>query len=301
MSVVSEDEGTALTERPRLFRPRPVAAGRSGTLVDVTAAEAQWDYISFAVRRVAAGESWQLVADEREVCLVLLAGCCRVQWEGGPAHVLGPRPDVFAAYPHAIYLPKRISCTVTARETTEIADCRAPSTSTTGPTLVRPEDCGFEIRGGGSATRQVIDILPPQFPADKLLICEVFTPGGNWSSYPPHKHDQDEPPVEVDLDETYYFRMRDPHGYAFQRLYASSGAYDETFKVEHGDLLLIHDGYHPFVTAHGYDAYYLNVLAGPRRSMAARDDPQHARFRREWPAPDPRVPLVSRPEVPRRE
>lgn len=295
MSVVSETQGQTSTERPRLFRPREVPADRSGTLLEVSAADAHWDYISFAVRRLAAGESWLLTADDREVCLVLLAGHCRVQWNGAAAQELGPRADVFASYPHALYLPKGVDCTVTAIETTEFADCRAPSASTAGPTILRPEDCGFEIRGGGSATRQIIDILPPQFPADKLLICEVFTPGGNWSSYPPHKHDRDEPPGEVDLDETYYFRLRDPRGYAFQRIYTSDGGYDETFKVEHGDLLLIHDGYHPFVTAHGYDAYYLNVLAGPRRSMAASDDPQHARFRRDWPEPDPRVPLVPRP------
>ena len=75
--------------------------------------------------------------------------------------------------------------------------------------IIRPEDCGFEIRGGGNATRQIVDIVPPGFPAERLLICEVFTPGGNWSSYPPHKHDTDDPPVEVDLEETYYYRFRD--------------------------------------------------------------------------------------------
>jgi 5-deoxy-glucuronate isomerase len=123
----------------------------------------------------------------------------------------------------------------------------------------------------------------------------VFTPGGNWSSYPPHKHDVDDPPHEVDLDETYYFRMADPAGYAFQRLYTADGRADDTFKIQHGDLLLIHEGYHPFVTAFGYDAYYLNVLAGNRRSMAARDDPKYASLREAWPPPDPRVPLVPRP------
>ena len=84
-----------------------------------------------------------------------------------------------------------------------------------------PSDCGFEIRGGGNATRQIVDIVRPEFPADRLLLCEVFTPGGNWSSYPPHKHDTDDPPREVDLDEVYYFRFRDRDGYGFQRLYTS--------------------------------------------------------------------------------
>jgi 5-deoxy-glucuronate isomerase len=121
----------------------------------------------------------------------------------------------------------------------------------------------------------------------------VFTPGGNWSSYPPHKHDVDDPPHEVDLDEIYYYRFRDAAGYGFQRLYTARR--DETLRVEHGDVVAVREGFHPFVTAHGYDAYYLNVLAGTRRSMAARDDPAHARLRRQWPPPDPRVPMVTPP------
>jgi 5-deoxy-glucuronate isomerase len=125
------------------------------------------------------------------------------------------------------------------------------------------------------------------------MVCEVYTPGGNWSSYPPHKHDVDDPPREVDLDEIYYYRFRDAAAYGLQRLY--KGRADETMRVVHGDVIAVREGYHPFVAAHGYDAYYLNVLAGDRRSMAASDDPEHARFRRQWPPPDPRVPVVAPP------
>ena len=112
------------------------------------------------------------------------------------------------------------------------------------------------------------------------------------SSYPPHKHDTDDPPREVDLEEIYYFRYGDPNGYGFHRVY--NHRRDDTIRVTHGDVVAVRDGYHPFVTAYGYDAYYLNVLAGSRRSMAASDDPRYARFRHEWPAPDPRLPLVQR-------
>jgi 5-deoxy-glucuronate isomerase len=122
------------------------------------------------------------------------------------------------------------------------------------------------------------------------MICEVYTPSGNWSSYPPHKHDVDDPPREADLDEIYYFRYRDPNGYGFQRVYTDRR--DETVRVSHGDVVAVRDGYHPFVTAYGYDAYYLNVLAGSRRSMAATDDPKYARFRHAWPPADPRLPMV---------
>jgi 5-deoxy-glucuronate isomerase len=280
----------------RLFRPTAVAAGHSGTLVEVTPAEAGWELIHFAVRAVAAGTSWTAHSVDEEICLVLLAGHCTVRWHDGPEQMLGPRADVFSGYPHAVYLPPEVSCTVTALAPSELADCRALSTRALTPRLIRPEDCGFEIRGGGNATRQIVDIVSPSFPADRLMICEVFTPGGNWSSYPPHKHDRHNPPLEADLEETYYFRMRRPEdGFGFQRLYAADGTYDETFTVQHGDVLLIHDGYHPFVTSVGNDAYYLNVLAGSDRSMAATDDPRYAAIRASWPPPDARAPLVPRP------
>ena len=228
----------------------------------------------------------------REESVRALRGEFDVSWTGA-VHRIGPRSDVFGSYPHAVYIPAGTRFQIVARSGCEIADARARSTKRLEPRVIRPEDCGYEIRGGGNATRQIIDVMPPGFPADRLLICEVFTPGGNWSSYPPHKHDVDDPPREVDLEEIYYFRFRDPNGYGFHRVYNQRR--DDTLRVTHGDVVAVRDGYHPFVTAHGYDAYYLNALAGSRRSMAATDDPRYAHVRREWPSPDPRLPLVPRP------
>ena len=151
------------------------------------------------------------------------------------------------------------------------------------------------MRGGGNATRQIIDILPPAAAADRLLVCEVLTPAGNWSSYPPHKHDRHAPPVEADLEETYYYRFSGSAGYGLQRLYTADGRSDQTFSVTDGDLVLVRDGYHPFVAAPGFDAYYLNTLAGSFRSMAATDDPRYSHLRANWPPPDPRVPMIQRP------
>ena len=264
-------------------------------LLDVTPTRAGWTYIHFTVRRLVPGTAWRGRTEGDECCLVLLGGSCSVAWNGGDAR-LGPRRSVFESYPHALYLPHGHRFAVEAAEPTEIAECRAPSEKSLAPVVIRPEDCGFEIRGGGNATRQIVDIMPPSFPADRLLVCEVFTPSGNWSSYPPHKHDVDNPPGEVDLEEVYYYRMPSPLGYGFQRLYTPDGRMDETVKVEHGDLVLVREGYHPFVTAFGYDAYYLNVLAGTRRSMAASDDPRYAPLRATWPPPDPRLPLLVRPD-----
>jgi len=275
-----------------LYRSARVPPGQTSAALNLTPKALGWERIHFAVRHLAAGAVWNGLSRDEERCLVLLRGEFEVSWSGA-SHRIGPRADVFSAYPHAVYLPAGTRFRVAARGACEIADARAASTLALAPVVVRPEDCGYEIRGGGNATRQIVDILPPAFAADRLLICEVFTPGGNWSSYPPHKHDVDDPPREVDLEEIYYFRYRDANGYGFHRVY--NHRRDDTLRVTHGDVVAVRDGYHPFVTAYGYDAYYLNVLAGTRRSMAASDDPQYAHFRHDWPPPDPRLPLVPRP------
>jgi 5-deoxy-glucuronate isomerase len=274
---------------------RRLTADESGVLVEVTPDRAGWEFVSFAARQIAAGSAWSSTTGADEVCLVLLQGQCQARWGGG-AHRLGPRADVFSEYPHAVYLPPRTDFRVDAEAPTQVAECRAPATERHDARGIEPGDCGFEIRGGGNATRQIIDIMPPTFPAHRLMVCEVYTPGGNWSSYPPHKHDTDAPPREVDLDETYYYRFRDPHAYGIQRLYSPDEEDDQALTVRDGDLVLIRSGYHPFVSAHGYDAYYLNALAGDRRSMAASDDPALAWVRSSWEAmeKDPRVPIVRR-------
>ena len=260
----------------------------------------------FAVRHIVPGKPWAGDTGVEECCLVLLAGHCRITIDGR-SETLGPRKSVFAGYPHAIYLPPRTAFRVEAEAPTELADGRALSRRRDLQVrIIKPEHCGFEIRGGGNATRQIVDIIRPEFAADRLLVCEVYTPAGNWSSFPPHKHDVDRPPGEVKLEEIYYYRFEHPDAFGFQRLYdlhptahsprggGPGRRTDRTVTVGHGDVVLVRSGYHPFVTAHGYNAYYLNVLAGTVRSMAASDDPRYAAFR-AWPAPDARVPLVTPP------
>ncbi len=281
-----------MSPQQRLYRSSRVPAARSGVACQLTPAALGWDRIHFSVRQLAAHDSWRAIDRKRERCIVLLRGALRVSWDG-VEHQIGPRADVFGSYPHAVYVPAGTALRVQASELSELADCRAPAVRRFLPRIIRPEDCGFEIRGGGNATRQIVDILPPGFPAERLMLCEVFTPGGNWSSYPPHKHDTDNPPGEVDLEEIYYFRFRHPDGYGFHRVYTARQ--DATLRVTHGDVVPVREGYHPFVAAYGFDAYYLNVLAGERRSMAAQGDPRYAHFRRTWPPPDPRLPMVARP------
>ena len=274
-----------------LIHPSHVSQDKSGVFVSVTRERAKWKTINFSVRRLIAGQYWQSRTEHEEAALVILGGKATVDWGEGPREV-GGRKDVFSGYPYAVYLPRSTRFEISAITQCEFADCRTPSSAPLSPRIVSPADCREEIRGGGNSTRQIVDIIRPEFPADKLLICEVYTPSGNWSSYPPHKHDVHNPPAEVDLDETYYYRISKPDGYAIQRLYDAAGTRDNTLTLADGDLVLIKDGYHPVVAAHGYDVYYLNVLAGSARSMAASDDPRYAHLRKNGLERDPRVPLV---------
>jgi 5-deoxy-glucuronate isomerase len=189
-------------------------------------------------------------------------------------------------------MPARNIVTFTAETECEIAECRAPSTAKLEPRLITPRDIASNLRGGGNVSRQIVDIMTPAFPADKLMVIEVYTPGGNWSSYPPHKHDVHNPPGEVDLDEIYYYRIRQREGFALQHLYAGEKSGDHTVKAKDGDAVLVHDGYHPVVAGPGYDVYYLNFLAGSARALAVTEDAEHTWIRATWNETDPRLPVV---------
>ncbi len=167
---------------------------------------------------------------------------------------------------------------VTAETDVELAVCAAPSTGGKLPVrVIGPDDVGQQVRGKGTNTRYVTNILPETEPADSLLVVEVITPGGHTSSYPPHKHDQDNLPSESYLEETYYHRLNPPQGFAFQRVFTDDRSLDETMAIEDGDVVLVPKGYHPCAACHGYDLYYLNVMAGPKRTWKFHNAPEH-----EW-------------------
>jgi 5-deoxy-glucuronate isomerase len=262
---------------------------RAGEWGAVTPSSAGWRYLFFQVF----DESFALGADDAESVLVPLGGACRVEAEG-EAWDVGGRDDVFAGLPSALYLPRDTA--FEAAVDGEVAVCRARCDSRREPVLITPGDIEIEVRGAGNATRQINHIVKPEFPAERILVVEVYTPSGNWSSYPPHKHDQDHGEGEAVLEETYYFRSRKepPGAFAVQRLYSPAHELDLTVTVRDGDLLLVPWGYHTTAAAHGHDLYYLNALAGDRRTMAAADDPDLAWIRPAWKdlEPDPRVPLV---------
>ena len=262
-----------------------------GDLLSLPRELAGWQWLSFFVHRLAPGQSRSMSAGNEEVAVVLLGGQCLADWGEGQLRI-GERAHVFDGLPYAIYLPPASRAQLEAETECEFAECRVPSTARLKPRLISPKSVKTSARGGGNASRQIVDVMPPDFPADKLMVVEVYTPSGNWSSYPPHKHDVHDPPTEVDLDEIYYYRMDRPGGYAHQRLYTRNGERDLTLTVRDGDVVLVRDGYHPVVAGHGYNIYYLNCLAGSARLLSTTEDPDHAWVRSTWNQVDPRVPLV---------
>ncbi len=251
-----------------------------------------FEFLAFENRKLAAGETFRAATGEWELGIVLLGGVCSVESSAGAFPAIGQRPDVFAGMPHTLYLPVATEFQVTAATACDLAMCYCRAEERHPARLVPPAEVTVEIRGGGNATRQINHMIRPSFAAHRLLVCEVYTPSGNWSSYPPHKHDVHHPPDEVDLEEIYYYRIDRPAGYAIQRVYTRDRRRDTALTVHDGELVLVPEGYHPVVAAHGYNVYYLNVLAGSARSMAASDDPDHAWVRQTWTSQDPRLPLV---------
>lgn len=261
----------------------------STVLTDVTPDIAGWRYLSFQVHAMTSGQRIDTESLGCEVCMVFLSGDAEVEVDGNQWTIPGRR-GVFAGLPHAVYVPPDHRYMVTAKGALEVAVGSAPAEGKIEPRLITPEEVKVEIRGGHNVTRQISHILDPG-DAEKLLCVEVYTPSGNWSSYPPHKHDAHNPPEEVDLEEVYHYRFQPHDGWAMQRLYTDDRSLDEVVLAKHGDTALIRRGYHPVVTAPGYDCYYLNFLAGDTPTWAAKDDPQLAWVRGSWEGAEDRLRL----------
>ncbi|WP_433185604.1 5-deoxy-glucuronate isomerase [Actinoallomurus sp. CA-150999] len=276
-------------------------AGSTGTrpyTLEVTPETAGWTYSALRVLELDGSHTFD--TGPYETLVLPLSGSCRVACDGETFELRGRR-GVFSRVTDFAYVPRDASVTVTGRGrfTLPAARCENRLRARYGPA----EDVPVELRGAGQASRQVNNFCTPEaFEADKLIACEVITPGGNWSSYPPHKHDEDRPGESV-LEEIYYFEVGSgAEAMAYQRVYGTADRpIDVLEEVRSGDTVLIPHGWHgPSMAVPGYDLYYLNVMAGPspERAWLICDDPAHAWVRGTWEGQetDPRLPLTSTTE-----
>jgi 5-deoxy-glucuronate isomerase len=255
---------------------RPGSPSPDGCVIDVTPEKAGWSHVGFSLHRLADGQSIRGGQPDRETCIVVLCGTAVIAVPGTDFGPVGGRKDPFEGRaPGVVYAPAGLSFSVRALGAAEVALCSAPGRPGREARRITDADMPREVRGTGTNQRYVRNILPETMPADGLLVVEVITPAGHWSSYPPHKHDMADPGLETALEETYYHRLQPAQGFAFQRVYTDDRSLDETMCVQDGDLVMVPRGYHPVGTAHGYDLYYLNVMAGPERRWIFRNDPAH--------------------------
>jgi 5-deoxy-glucuronate isomerase len=261
---------------PLLIRPREPDS--NGCILEVTPESAGWRHVGFRLLAMRAGQRVSGRGEGRETCIVVITGSIRVTVDGTSFGVVGGRTSVFDdVAPGAVYVPAGSTYGIDAVDAAQVALCTAPGRDGVGHArVIGNDDMPREVRGKDTNTRYVRNILPETKPAESLLVVEVITPSAHWSSYPPHKHDT-ALTNETALEETYYYRVAPSQGFGFQRVYTDDRTLDETICVHDGDLVMVPRGYHPVGAAHGYDLYYLNVMAGAERKWIARNDPAH-----EW-------------------
>lgn len=269
----------------------------------ITPAEAGWNYLNFTARTLKPGKEWIGCTGNNEYLFVLLGGNFLAETSAGIWETTNGRKDVFSGLPHALYLPQNTDFKITpAGSSSDIACGWCIAEKSFPAKIITPSDVenmGIEFRGGDNASRQINRILPPGSPASRLVCVEVYTPSGNWSSFPAHKHDtrktnpETGAVAEASLEEIYFYKISKPQGFAIQKIYNDDRSLDEIAEARHNDMVLIPEGYHPVVAGHGYNVYYLNFLAGSDQSLASSDDPDHKWIYGTWKTMDPRLPVVT--------
>lgn len=238
--------------------------------------DAGMKHLSFGMIALSSGQTHRLEACDLETALVLLKGAALVSGGGLSRQAIGPRKDLFGDKPWTVLLPARNACNVEATADCEIAVSQAPSTQT-GPALLIPPEKVKEVSlGKPGFQRRALMMVTEEVPADYLFIGEAIVPPANWASYPPHRHDYNDLPHEVDMEEIYYFRFDRPQGFGIQKIYTDNRSIDETYTVQDHHIVLIPEGYHPVATAPGYSMHYLWVMAGKNRRFLSRPDPDHS-------------------------
>jgi 5-deoxy-glucuronate isomerase len=269
----------------------------------VTAREAGWYSLNFMARLMNHDNRWKGNTGDSEYLFVLLGGNFHADSSRGTWKTVNGRKNVFSGLPHALYLPPGTEFEITpAGDFLDIACGWCISESQYPARLISPEDVmdmGIEYRGGDNASRQINSILPPGSESSRLVCVEVYTPSGNWSSFPAHKHDSRKTDpltgkvLEAKLEEIYFYKTDKAQGFALQKIYNDDRTLDEIAEAHNNDVVLIPEGYHPVVAGHGYNIYYLNFLAGSDQSLASTDDPNHKWIYGTWKGMDPRIPVVT--------
>ena len=275
---------------------KPIAG--EGVYQRILKEDAGWDYLNFEARLMRKGEKWLGQTGNAEYGIILLGGNYTVHTNHGYWEAVNGRKDVFSGIAHTLYLPRNTTFEFTAEsDYLDLAYGWCETDQDHPARFKTPEEAAIEIRGGDNATRQINSLIEPGFDCHRLISVEVYTPSGNWSSFPPHKHDTRKVDAkgnvtEADLQETYFYKIDKARGFAIQQVYNDDRSLDEIAVANNNDVVLVPGGYHPVAAGHGYNVYYLNFLTGSDQSLANTDDPDHKWIYDSWKGLDPRIPMV---------
>jgi len=264
----------------------------------VASEQAGWQYLNMVALRLETGKTFGITIDQYEYVAVILGGVCDVRTSKGDFLDVGRRPDVFTGMPYAIYMPRNTEFEIEAlTDDFAMASFWVPTDQDHPMTLIKPQDVTIQIVGGGSASYQINTIISPEFNCQRLIVREVYTPGGNWSHYPPHKHDtrtqnSDGTLREVAAEELFFYKLDRPHGFAMQRIYTEDNNINAALTVKHNDIVIVPRGYHTMVSPSGFTTYTLNVTAGDDHALAHSIDPKYRWMPQTWLNKDPRLPVV---------
>ena len=272
---------------------------KEGIYQEILAEDAGWEFLNFNARILKKGQVWKGFTGENEYGIILLSGDYSVKTDQGNWKTKNGRKHVFDGIAHTLYLSRNTEFELIAEsEVLDIALGWCETTEDHPAQFKEPTKSVIEIRGGDNATRQINSLIEPGFDCQRLVSVEVYTPSGNWSSFPAHKHDErildnDGNLIEARLEETYYYKTDKPQGYAIQQIYTSDRSLDEIAVARNNDVVMVPKGYHPVVAGHGYNIYYLNFLTGSDQSLANTNDPDHEWIYDSWSGKDSRIPMVS--------
>ena len=272
---------------------------KEGIYQEILAEDAGWEFLNFNARILKKGQVWKGFTGENEYGIILLSGDYSVKTDQGNWKTKNGRKHVFDSIAHTLYLSRNTEFELTAEsEILDIALGWCETTEDHPAQFKEPTKSVIEIRGGDNATRQINSLIEPGFDCQRLVSVEVYTPSGNWSSFPAHKHDErildnDGNLIEARLEETYFYKTDKPQGYAIQQIYTGDRSLDEIAVARNNDVVMVPKGYHPVVAGHGYNIYYLNFLTGSDQSLANTNDPDHEWIYDSWSGKDSRIPLVS--------